>query len=337
MGDIALRGNRLTAAKGGRASLRFGGGRTNLLEQLGRVEGERSNPNRRAEISRVHGELNRGYAKGGRTGFRMGRGVPREEIKKKFEKEKVVGDRSKTKRSSLGDPKHRALYEDRSKHAEGGRTGFRSGTPKSGGAAKKRKIEQTKAVKRLTTSDKAYSPKKLIVEAFKRRGTKGAGTGTAEAITDWHNIREEAKKVQKRLPGSTVTVRPQEERVLRGGQRIAAPSPSKPKLLQPRQVDPGTKREKSAGILKGRDPGREPRGVRRKWIRATPTMAAEGGRIGLKEGTDKKWIQKATKGMVKTKPCTGKKFGSKSCPPGSRRYNLAKTFKKMGRERKAEA
>ena len=62
---------------------------------------------------------------------------------------------------------------------------------------------------------------------------------------------------------------------------------------------------------------------------------AEGGRIGLKEGTDKKWIQKATKGMVKTKPCTGKKFGSKTCPPGSRRYNLAKTFKKMGRERKA--
>jgi len=65
MADIALRGNRLTAAKGGRAALRFGGGRTNLLEELGRVEGERSNPNRRAEISRVHSELNRGYKKGG--------------------------------------------------------------------------------------------------------------------------------------------------------------------------------------------------------------------------------------------------------------------------------
>ena len=44
---------------------KFGGGRTNLLEELGRVEGERSNRNRRAEISRVHGELNRGYAAGG--------------------------------------------------------------------------------------------------------------------------------------------------------------------------------------------------------------------------------------------------------------------------------
>ena len=82
MGDIALRGNRLTAAKGGRASLRLwhGGphntGRTNLLEQLGRVEGERSNPNRRAEISRVHGELNRGYAKTVvELGFKDGNGV----------------------------------------------------------------------------------------------------------------------------------------------------------------------------------------------------------------------------------------------------------------------
>jgi len=95
MGDIAQRGNRLTkgvpdelgalarglrpgkrtfkthgrdvptmAAKGGRIG-KFGGGRTNLLEELGRVEAEPSNRNRRAEISRVHGELNRGYAIGG--------------------------------------------------------------------------------------------------------------------------------------------------------------------------------------------------------------------------------------------------------------------------------
>jgi hypothetical protein len=47
-------------------------GRENLFEELGRVEGERSNRNRRAEISRVHGELNRGYKKGGRTGLKHG-------------------------------------------------------------------------------------------------------------------------------------------------------------------------------------------------------------------------------------------------------------------------
>ena len=48
------------------------GGRTNLLEELGRVEAEPSNRNRRAEISRVHGELNRGYKTGGRIGFKKG-------------------------------------------------------------------------------------------------------------------------------------------------------------------------------------------------------------------------------------------------------------------------
>ena len=68
---------------GGRAGKQFGG-RTNLLEELGRVEGEPSNRNRRAEISRVHGELNRGYkhgervkkAKGGRIGKQFGGGLP---------------------------------------------------------------------------------------------------------------------------------------------------------------------------------------------------------------------------------------------------------------------
>ena len=58
---------------------------------------------------------------------------------------------------------------------------------------------------------------------------------------------------------------------------------------------------------------------------------AKGGRVGAKDG---RWIQKATKNMRKDKPCTGKKFGSKSCPPGSKRYNLAKTFKKMAKTRK---
>ena len=149
---------------GGRTG-KFGGGRTNLLEQLGRVEAEPSNRNRRAEISRVHGELNRGYKEGGRIGLRE-----------------------------------------------------------------------------------------------------------------------------------------------------------------------GTKKSKSPP--KGRDPGREPRGTTRKWIRATPTMAAEGGRIGFKKGTDKKWMQKVSASIKKrgtkgkctpiTKPgCTG------------RAKALAKTFKKIAAKRKA--
>jgi hypothetical protein len=63
-------------AKGGRAGF-ADGGRTKLLEELGRVEAEPSNKNRRAEISRVHGELNKGYNKGGRVGFKHGSGRPK--------------------------------------------------------------------------------------------------------------------------------------------------------------------------------------------------------------------------------------------------------------------
>jgi len=48
------------------------------------------------------------------------------------------------------------------------------------------------------------------------------------------------------------------------------------------------------------------------------------------------WIQKATASIKRRGTegvCTGSKFGSSSCPPGSRRYNLAKTFKKMAKNK----
>ena len=125
-GGIAKRGTGVALKTGGRASLRFGGGRTNLLEQLGRVEAEPSNPNRRAEISRVHGELNRGYAKGGRAGFSTGREVGKilkkgtEIIKKHLarkEAKKVQAGKDTIQKSEMG-------------YAKGGRTGFREGTDK---------------------------------------------------------------------------------------------------------------------------------------------------------------------------------------------------------------
>ena len=55
------KGGRIKAAHG------YNSGRTDLLEEVGRVEGERSNPNRRAEIGRLHSELNKGYKKGGKS------------------------------------------------------------------------------------------------------------------------------------------------------------------------------------------------------------------------------------------------------------------------------
>ena len=50
----------------------------------------------------------------------------------------------------------------------------------------------------------------------------------------------------------------------------------------------------------------------------------------------KKWIQKAFK-KVKAKGtegvCTGDKFGGPSCRPGTKRYNMAKTLRKMAKKK----
>ena len=53
--------------KGGRIKAAHGTtrGRENLLEELGRVESEKSNRNRRDEVRRVHHELNKGLRGGG--------------------------------------------------------------------------------------------------------------------------------------------------------------------------------------------------------------------------------------------------------------------------------
>ena len=65
------KGGRVGHNKGGRAGRQLGG-RANLLEEVGRIDAERMNPNRRAEKRRVIGELNKGYNKGGRVGLKKG-------------------------------------------------------------------------------------------------------------------------------------------------------------------------------------------------------------------------------------------------------------------------
>ena len=65
-GGVAKRGMGVAKAQGGAIKRQAGGlGRRNLLEEVGRIDAERMNPNRRAEKRRVIGELNRGYKKGG--------------------------------------------------------------------------------------------------------------------------------------------------------------------------------------------------------------------------------------------------------------------------------
>ena len=54
----------------------------------------------------------------------------------------------------------------------------------------------------------------------------------------------------------------------------------------------------------------------------------------------KNWIQKATKDIEArgTKGvCTGDKYGGATCPPGSKRYNLATTFRAMAKKRKSKS
>jgi len=54
---------------------------------------------------------------------------------------------------------------------------------------------------------------------------------------------------------------------------------------------------------------------------------------------EEKWIQDAEKDIEKRGTegvCTGDKFGGPTCRPGTKRYNLAKTFRKMAKDRKKE-
>ena len=62
---LANKGGRIGKQFGGEGNTRPIGGRANLLEEVGRIDAEKMNPNRRAEKSRVIGELNRGYKRGG--------------------------------------------------------------------------------------------------------------------------------------------------------------------------------------------------------------------------------------------------------------------------------
>jgi hypothetical protein len=65
----------------------------------------------------------------------------------------------------------------------------------------------------------------------------------------------------------------------------------------------------------------------------------EFGMVGDAKKKNGKWMQKVSKSIEKrgTKgKCTGSKFGSPSCPAGSKAYNLAKTFRKMAKARKGK-
>ena len=68
-------------------------------------------------------------------------------------------------------------------------------------------------------------------------------------------------------------------------------------------------------------------------MKTRQSLYARGGRVRAKEGRGIQKVNKSSKARGTKGVCTGKKFGSKSCPPGSKRYNLAKTFRKMAKKR----
>ena len=218
---------RLPFKTGGRVGKQIGG-RANLLEEVGRIDAERMNPNRRAEKARVIGELNKGYNKGGRVGLNEGTKLKYDEWVARNKKKKIL----------------------------------------------KKEVEAA-GKKRLLTKKIGYFEKK-------------------------QKKLEKAKKQFKKLEAG---LSPQAKIMMIGHDWEFGGT--KPTLNQAGRIREGVQK---------------------------------GGRIGLKKGSNGKWIQSATASIKRRGTegvCTGKKFGGATCPPGSKRYNLAKTFKKMGKARKA--
>ena len=67
-------------------------------------------------------------------------------------------------------------------------------------------------------------------------------------------------------------------------------------------------------------------------IKPNGSTLKSGGKVAKKN-----WIGKVAKSIKKRGTegvCTGSKFGSSSCPAGSKRYNLAKVFKGIAKKHK---
>jgi hypothetical protein len=91
---------------------RGGPGRRNLLEEMGRLDAERRNPNRRAERSRVIRELNRGFKKGGAARMHAGGPMSKADIAK-ANREKNLKNLEKD--IKVSQPKHPAHVKPKPK------------------------------------------------------------------------------------------------------------------------------------------------------------------------------------------------------------------------------
>ena len=62
------------------------------------------------------------------------------------------------------------------------------------------------------------------------------------------------------------------------------------------------------------------------------TMGSAG--MGMHGPAKKDWIGPVTENMDQSKPCTGSKKGGPTCPPGSKKFELANTLLKLSKKRK---
>ena len=170
---------------GGRTK-KFGGGRTNLLEELGRVEAEPSNRNRRAEISRVHGELNRGYAKGGRAGYGIGTIV-------KGAKKIISKIKPKPKGKGLGSGIKPSEAKDVLKSSGQSRAEYlRQWSPHFGGRSLKQEMKET------AKKGKAKGGRAGFAHGSERKGAKKIKWEKP----DWLKRRDRWKKLKLIRPGT---------------------------------------------------------------------------------------------------------------------------------------
>ena len=66
----------------------------------------------------------------------------------------------------------------------------------------------------------------------------------------------------------------------------------------------------------------------------TDVPAMGGAGMGMHGPAKKDWIGPVTENMDQSKPCTGSKKGGPTCPPGSKKFELANTLLKLSKKRK---
>ena len=142
-------------------------------------------------------------------------------------------------------------------------------------AMHKKRAEQTQNVKRLTTSDDAYSPEKRMIKIEKK--TPSGGAGMVKMTTDWSNLKDETSKAKKHF--TKKVGRPTSVQVLgpKDFERIGVGSKSM-----------RTKRKKLTDIrsISPRQPERLPK-VRKKYnIGGRANLLEEMGRIDARRHPD---------------------------------------------------